>query len=142
MPDELGKMAENLGLNQLQHHVFLCADAEEPRCCPATAGHESWEYLKRRLKELAMQGVAINAARSKVGCLRICTRGPIVVVYPEGVWYHDCRPAVLERIIQEHLIGGRVVEDYCFARRMAAGLEPEVHGQTAKRFAKRGGCEG
>jgi (2Fe-2S) ferredoxin len=102
--------AESLGVDRIRRHIFLCADASEPKCCPREAGIESWNFLKKRLNELKLTGDG-GVYRSKAGCLRICEQGPVAVVYPEGAWYHSCTPQVLETIIQEHLIGGRLAEE-------------------------------
>ncbi|WP_448506428.1 (2Fe-2S) ferredoxin domain-containing protein [Immundisolibacter sp.] len=102
--------AESLGVDRIRRHVFLCADASTPKCCAREVGIESWNFLKKRLNELKLTGDG-GVYRTKAGCLRICEQGPVAVVYPDGTWYHSCTPPVLERIIQEHLIGGRVVQD-------------------------------
>jgi (2Fe-2S) ferredoxin len=109
------KKAESLGIGHLTRHIFLCAEQSEPKCAPAETSEASWKYLKKRLAVLGLMQGEKCVYRSKVNCLRICEQGPIAVVYPEGLWYHSATPEVIERIIQEHLIGGRPVVDFAIA---------------------------
>jgi len=113
--DDETQVARKIGLSSARRHIFLCCDPTKPKCCDRERSIAAWKHLKRRLKDLgaARRG---EVQRTKADCLRICTGGPIAVVYPEGAWYRECDQANLDRVIDEHLVGGEVVEDLLIGR--------------------------
>ena len=126
----LASRVEKLGLQHIQRHILICADPSKPICCSQEEGVVAWDYLKRRLQELKLDVPQSDRSscvfRTKANCLRVCTQGPILVVYPDGVWYRATTPEVIERIIQEHLLNNQIVEEHRFLTRSLPQIQPTI----------------
>ncbi|MDB9514358.1 ferredoxin [Kamptonema animale CS-326] len=127
----LAACVKSLGIAQIERHIFICADQTVPKCCDKEASLEAWNYLKKRLQELKLDKPSGDRPscifRTKANCLRVCSNGPIMVVYPDGVWYRNVTPPIIERILQEHLIGSQVVQEYAFLTHPLPDKELHTH---------------
>ncbi len=121
-----GSVAPPISEPVCRWHLFLCADQTKALCCDKAVGLAAWDYLKSRIKELGLERGEVNVQRTKANCLRTCQDGPILLVYPGGYWYRQATPAVIERVLQEHILEGRPVSEYLFA------LKPLADGVTSE----------
>ena len=136
--DLLTASIKSLSLDRIQRHVFICADQSVAKCCDKAESLVAWDYLKKRLNQLGLDAPTperpSTVFRTKANCLRVCQNGPILLVYPDGVWYRSATPEVIEKIIQQHLIGNQIVQEYAFCVQPlaltfeAAAIEPDVTG--------------
>jgi len=122
-PGKLDKKLQKLGIPRIRRHILLCCDTDETGCASKEQMNDAWKHLKRRLRNAGLAKAGVF--RSKSQCFDVCRDGPIAVVYPEGTWYGRCTPANIDRIVDEHIIGGRVVDDLAIARPpLCAGCQP------------------
>jgi len=118
MPKDVDEKIEDtvakLGIGQYHRHVFMCTG---PKCCTPEQGAESWESLKKEMKDrgLSLTMGPNECYRTKVGCLRVCAHGPVMVVYPEGTWYRGMTADRIPLFVTQHLEKGEPVKEWIFA---------------------------
>ena len=131
--DKARRKLEKMGVPGARRHVLMCVDLDETGCANAKRMKRAWSHLRTRLKERGLTGRNGSVLRARTRCLGICEGGPLAVVYPEGAWYGDCDPDTVDRIVDEHLVGGRIVEDRLIAiRPLGRGKTGKVKGKSKK----------
>jgi (2Fe-2S) ferredoxin len=112
---ELETLAAKYEIGNHSRHIFLCVG---DKCCHHKEGEAAWEVLKKTLKQLHKStDIEVKpCARTKVGCLRICEQGPILLVYPDGTYYAEMTAQRISRFVEEHIINNRPIEEWIFAR--------------------------
>ena len=113
---------QKIAVEAADRHVFLCVG---PDCCSSKEGLQTWDVLKAALKERKS-----CVLRTKAACLRVCSQGPWMLVYPEGVWYKQVDPERCRRIVEQHLVSGRPVEEWVVKRHPLAGDAPRADETT------------
>lgn len=113
--ERLAKQVDRLAIGQVKRHIFVCADQGKPQCCSQEEGLAVWDALKNGLANRGLLSGENCVFRTKANCLRVCEQGPLAVIYPEGTWYHHLAPDMIERLIDEHLVGGEPLAEYVFA---------------------------
>ncbi|WP_413744131.1 (2Fe-2S) ferredoxin domain-containing protein [Synechococcus sp. MIT S9451] len=115
---------------RISHHLLLCATPTKAKCCDPELGLKSWDALKRLIRELDLEnpqrpeGMVL---RSKVDCLRICEQGPILLIWPDGIWYREVTPERIETILREHVVRGRPCQQWMLKRTPLSSVRSAAH---------------
>ena len=119
-------------MQQVSHHLLLCATATKAKCCDSALGAQTWNALKSIVRELDLENAARPEGivlRSKADCLRVCKRGPILLVWPDGIWYANVSPDRIKRIIEQHIIGQQPVEEWILRRTPFEAIDGATSGK-------------
>jgi len=119
------RAARKLGFDNAERRIFMCVP-KKAKCASKKEISEAWSHLKKRLKKKGLAGRE-GVLRFKVDCFDVCHGGPIVLIEPDGAWYGQCSPAVLDRIVEEHLLAGDPVDEYLISARNVA-CSSSYHG--------------